>query len=66
VIKRIDTFSPLPNSRIEMEKIALYKCPVEEVTPVSPWPDSHPDQGILELSDTDDDEGDYGTDDDMA
>jgi hypothetical protein len=49
-----------------MEKIALYKCPVEEVTPVSPWPDSHPDQGILELSDTDDDEGDYGTDDDMA
>jgi hypothetical protein len=34
---------------------------------VSPWPDSHPDQGILELSDTeDDDEGDYGSDDDMV
>ena len=34
---------------------------MEEVVPVSPWPDSHPDQGILELSDTDDD---YGSDDD--
>lgn len=50
-----------------MEKMALYKCPVEEVVPVSPWPDSHPDQGILELSDTDeDDEGEYGSDDDMV
>lgn len=32
--------------------------------PVSPWPESHPDQGILELSDTED-EGDYDSDDDM-
>ena len=38
----------------------MYRRPVEEVVPVSPWPDSHPDQGILELSDTDD----YGSDDD--
>lgn len=47
-----------------MEKMALYMCPVEEVVPVSPWPDSHPDQGILELSDTDDGD-DYDSDDDM-
>ncbi|KAF8504785.1 hypothetical protein F5888DRAFT_1799436 [Russula emetica] len=51
------------NRRIELEKMTLYACPVEEVVPVSPWPDSHPDHGILELSDTDDDEGDYGSDD---
>jgi hypothetical protein len=48
-----------------MEKMALYTCPVEEALPVSPWPDSHPDQGILELSDTDD-EGDYESEDDMV
>jgi hypothetical protein len=44
--------------------MALFSCPVEEVVPVSPWPESHPDQGILELSDTED-EGDYDSDDDM-
>jgi hypothetical protein len=49
-----------------MEKTTLYKCPVEEVVPVSPWPDSHPDHGILELSDTDDDESYYDSDDDMV
>ena len=39
---------------------------MEEAVPVSPWPDSHPDQVILVLSDTDDgDEGDYDSDDDM-
>ena len=47
-----------------MEKIALYKCPVVEPVPVSPWPNSHPEV-ILEVSDTDDSEGDYDSDDDM-
>jgi hypothetical protein len=61
MIKRIDAS---PNSRIEEEKMALFSCPVEEVVPVSPWPESHPDQGILELSDTDE-EGDYDSDSDM-
>jgi hypothetical protein len=45
--------------------MALFSCPVEDVpTPVSPWPDSHPDEGILELSDTED-ETDYDSDDEM-
>ena len=61
MIKRTDTS---PNSRIEKEKLALFSCPVEEVVSVSPWPESHPDQGILELSDTEDEDG-YDSDDDM-
>lgn len=50
---------------LENEKMALFSCPVGDVAvPVSPWPDSHPDQGILELSDTEN-EG-YASDDDDA
>jgi hypothetical protein len=65
VIKRIDTFFPPSfNSCIEMEKMTLYRCPVQEVVTLSPWPESHPDNGILELSDTDEDEGDGSDDDD--
>jgi len=53
------------NRLIDKEKMALFSCPVEDApTPVSPWPESHPDQGILELSDTEN-EDDYDYDDDM-
>jgi len=59
--------TPSPYSLLESEKVALFSCPVGDVAaPASPWPDSHPDQGILELSDTenecyasDDDDDDY-------
>ncbi|KAI9508531.1 hypothetical protein F5148DRAFT_1195215 [Russula earlei] len=45
--------------------MALFSSPVEDApAPVSPWPDSHPGEGILELSDTDD-EDDYDYDEDM-
>jgi hypothetical protein len=57
-------WSTLPSySRLESEKMALFSCPVGDVgVPVSPWPDSHPDQGILELSDTENEN--YASDDD--
>jgi hypothetical protein len=43
--------------------MALFSCPVGDIAvPVSPWPDSHPDQGILELSDTENEN--YASDDD--
>ncbi|KAH9956492.1 hypothetical protein BC827DRAFT_749813 [Russula dissimulans] len=53
------------NRLIDQEKAALFSCPVEDApTPISPWPESHPDEGVLELSDTEN-EGDYDYDDDM-
>jgi hypothetical protein len=44
--------------------MALFSYPLEEPLPVSPWPDSHPDNGILELSDTEN-ESYYDDDDDQ-
>jgi hypothetical protein len=35
-----------------------------DLVPVSPWPDSHPDGGILVISDTDEDSYDEDEDDD--
>jgi hypothetical protein len=52
-----------PHSRLESEKMALFSYPVEEPLPVSPWPDSHPDNGVLELSDTEDES--YDSDNEM-
>jgi hypothetical protein len=50
MIKMIHT---LPYSRLENEKMALFSHPVEDgPIPTSPWPDSHPDHGILDISDT--------------
>ncbi|KAH9174914.1 hypothetical protein EDB89DRAFT_1948551 [Lactarius sanguifluus] len=53
------------NRMIDGEKTALFSIPVAEVAvPTSPWPEAHPDGGVLVLSDTDggDDDDD---DDDM-
>ncbi|KAH9006125.1 hypothetical protein EDB86DRAFT_2871813 [Lactarius hatsudake] len=53
------------NRMIDEEKTALFSIPVAEVAvPTSPWPEAHPDGGVLVLSDTDggDDDDD---DDDM-
>lgn len=53
---------------IDEEKSALFSAPAGEVTtPISPWPETHPDGGILILSDTDDDyeNGDSDMDFDM-
>lgn len=49
---------------IDEEKTALFSIPaVEAAAPVSPWPETHPDGGVLVLSDTDD--GDEDDDADM-
>ena len=49
---------------IDEEKTALFSIPAAEVsTPISPWPENHPDGGVLMLSDTDD--GDEYSDSDM-
>ena len=46
--------------------MALFSCPVEDApASIPPWPESHPDEGILELSDTES-EGGYDSHDDMA
>ncbi|KAH8994476.1 hypothetical protein EDB92DRAFT_1849443 [Lactarius akahatsu] len=53
------------NRMIDEEKTALFSIAVAEVAvPMSPWPEAHPDGGVLVLSDTDggDDDDD---DDDM-
>ena len=51
MIEMIHTLSV--GSRLDNEKTSLFSYPVEDApAPVSPWPDSHPDQGILEVSDT--------------
>ena len=48
---------------IDEEKTALFSIPAAEIaTPISPWPETHPDGGVLVLSDTDGDE--YCDDDD--
>ncbi|KAI0302387.1 hypothetical protein B0F90DRAFT_1917073 [Multifurca ochricompacta] len=51
------------NRLIDEEKTAFFSSPVEVAAPISPWPDSHPDGGILVLSDTEDDDDDDMTDD---
>jgi hypothetical protein len=49
----------LPDSLVDKQRAALFSRPVEVVhVLVPPWPDSHPDGGILILSDTDDDSDD--------
>jgi hypothetical protein len=48
---------------IDEEKAALFSIPTAEAaTPVSPWPENHPDGGVLVLSDTDDGDEDGDTD----
>ena len=57
-----------PDSLVDERKAGLFTRPVEDVSVlVSPWPESHPDGGILVLSDTDDDsdaDSDSDSDDD--
>ncbi len=52
---------------IDEEKTALFSIPAAEVAiPMSPWPENHPDGGVLVLSDTDgSDDDDDDDDDDM-
>lgn len=51
------------NRMIDEEKTALFSIPATEVTtPISPWPENHPDGGVLVLSDTDDDYEDDDSD----
>ena len=53
-----------PGSLVDEQKAALFTRPAEDVPVlVSPWPESHPDGGILILSDSDDSD-DYDDDDD--
>lgn len=52
------------NRMIDEEKTALFSVSAAEVAiPTSPWPENHPDGGVLVLSDTDG--GDDDDDDDM-
>ncbi|KAI9465307.1 hypothetical protein BJY52DRAFT_1246440, partial [Lactarius psammicola] len=54
------------NRMIDEEKTALFSIPAAEVAiPISPWPENHPDGGVLVLSDTDGDDDDDDDDDDM-
>ncbi|KAI0251173.1 hypothetical protein BJV78DRAFT_1213202, partial [Lactifluus subvellereus] len=53
------------NRLVDEQKAALFTRSVEDVPVlVSPWPESHPDGGILVLSDIDDDSDDDDDDDD--
>ncbi|KAH9067593.1 hypothetical protein EDB87DRAFT_1584134 [Lactarius vividus] len=54
------------NRMIDEEKTALFSIPVAEIAaPISPWPEAHPDGGVLVLSDTDGGDDDDDDDDDM-
>lgn len=50
---------------IDEEKTALFSTPAEVAIPMSPWPENHPDGGVLVLSDTDGGDDDDDDDDDM-